>query len=131
MIGKNNPFNIRHSSGNYWKGQTGYKDGFCVFSRLEYGVRAAAIIVMRSYRARGVLTFSEIINTWAPSSENPTSSYIKFVCGKLSALPFDIPHRSEFPKLLHAMSCFEGDPVSVEFIEAVLEEFDIVPYKCR
>ena len=131
MIAKNNPFNIRNNIGNNWLGQTGSNKGFCVFSRLEYGVRAACIIVCRSYRKRGILTIQEIINTFAPSSENDTDKYIVFVCKMVMAFPFDIPSRSEFPFLLNAMSIFEGNRVSPEFISYVMETFKIVPYGCR
>lgn len=131
MIAKNNPFNIRNNIGNNWLGQTGSHKGFCVFSRLEYGVRSACIIVCRSYRKRGILTISEIVNAFAPPSENNTDKYIEFVCGVMNAFPFDIPVRSEFPILLHAMSVFEGNRVSEDFIKHVMESFKIVPYGCR
>lgn len=130
MIGKNNPFNIRVSNSR-WIGSDGETRGFVNFCSLEYGVRAAAILVMRTYRMKSVCTISEIINRFAPPSENNTQRYIDFVCGQMSCFPFDIPKRNEFSALLCAMSVYEGNPVSITDINEVLYEFNIKPYKCR
>lgn len=42
---KNNPFNIRYNPENNWKGQIEPKNGFCQFSDIRYGFRAAYIII--------------------------------------------------------------------------------------
>lgn len=78
----NNPFNIRHSSGQSFVGEIDPADGFCRFSNVGYSVRAA-ILILKSYRRRKVVSISDIISTWAPPSENPTSSYVSFVCNEL------------------------------------------------
>lgn len=131
MIGKNNPFNIRYSLGNKWIGQNGCTRGFADFSLLEYGIRAACILIMVSYRKKNAVTIAEIIERFAPSLENNTQKYISFVCGVLGCFPFDIPKRADFPKLLNAMSIFEGNPVSVKEITRVIDVFNIKPYKCK
>lgn len=132
MIGKNNPFNIRFVRSNHWIGQVGQTNGFVDFSWMEYGVRAVAMLVMRSYRSRGILTISEIINRYAPSTENNTDAYIDYVCSALGVFPFDIPeNKDEYCKLLAAMSRFEGNPVSVDIIKHVCEYFNINPIKKR
>lgn len=129
MIGKNNPFNLRYSHLNNWIGQTGQTRGFCDFQSIDYCIRAVAILVMRSYRKKNVLTISEIITRYAPPSENKTNDYISFVCNKMSAFPFDIPQRVEYPLLLRAMSIYEGNHVVLHDIMRVIDEFKIVPYK--
>lgn len=131
MIGINNPFNIRFKSFNKWLGQVGHTRGFCDFSSFDYGVRAACILIMRSYRKKDVLTISEIVNRFAPSSENDTGKYIDFLCSRMGCFPFDIPRCSDFPKLLSLMSKYEGNPVSSDYIADVIKLFHIVPYnKC-
>lgn len=131
MIGLNNPFNIRHTSGNNWLMSVGHTKGFVDFKNFDYGVRAACILIMRSYRKQGFLTISEIINRFAPPFENKTEKYIEYVCGCLGVFPFDIPRKDQFPLLLQSMSVFEGNPVPKDFIERVIDRFDIVPYKCK
>lgn len=79
MIGQNNPFNIRYSKKNHWIGQKGQKRGFCEFDNLAHGVRAAYVL-LTNYIRRGVDTPRKIISRYAPPSENPTQSYINYVC---------------------------------------------------
>lgn len=131
MIGQNNPFNIRYAHINHWIGQIGNTRGFCDFYHVNYGIRAACILVMRSYRKNNILTISEIIHKFAPPSENRTMHYIDFVCAGMSCFPFDIPTRDEFPILLHYMSKYEGNIVSISDIKDVIDEFGIKPYKCK
>ena len=134
MIGLNNPFNIRYSKGNNWIGQIGNNRGFCVFESVNYAIRAAAILIMRSYRKKDVLTISEIINRYAPSSENNTSAYVDFICQNMGIFPFDIPNsKSEYYLLLHYISVYEVSAccVTVEHIRQVCEYFGIVPYKLK
>ena len=132
MVGRNNPFNIRFSRNNQWIGQAGHTNGFVDFSEKIYGVRAAALLVLRSYRSKGILTISEIINRFAPSSENNTAKYVEYVCTQLGVFPFDIPkNKDEYYKLLAAMSRFEGNPVSYAVIEFVCKYFHINPINSR
>lgn len=77
---KNNPFNIRFSNNNNWVGQLTSDNGFCTFKSVDYGVRAMLMILYR-YNNIGISSIERIINRFAPSSENPTSSYVSFVSG--------------------------------------------------
>lgn len=78
-IRNNNPGNIRKSA-TVWAGQASSQTdpAFVQFSAPEYGIRAMAK-VLKTYLARGTDTISEIISTWAPSSENNTAAYIASV----------------------------------------------------
>ena len=108
MIARNNPFNIRYSPLNHWKGQVGYRKGFVLFRELKYGVRAAAYLFMKSYSSKGIKGIAEAIKRFAPPSENNTEAYVHFVCDKLSMLPFDYPQsKSDFFKLLHFVWKYE------------------------
>lgn len=124
MIGKNNPLNIRYSKANNWKGQTGHTRGFCNFSSLEFGVRAAIYLLFVSYRRKGAKTIAELITLFAPSSENDTDAYIKYVSDKCFTLPFVVPkYKSDVIDIIFYMARYEGNPISVDVIEKVYESY--------
>ena len=124
MIGKNNPLNIRYNPLNRWKGQTGQTKGFCDFSSLEFGVRAALYLVKVSYAKKGCKTYQEIIRRFAPPVENNSDSYVHFVCDKLSVLPFDVPYYPlDWVYLIHAMSIFEGNEIKKVTINNVYNKY--------
>lgn len=77
---QNNPLNIRYLPSNSWVGQTTPKQGFCQFDTLEHGIRAAVILICRSYRNKGIIKVSDIIKRFAPPFENDTLGYIQSVC---------------------------------------------------
>jgi hypothetical protein len=75
----NNPGNV--SDGAFAQRQPGYvgSDGrFAIFNSPEAGVNAQ-MALLNSYADRGFDTPAEILNRYAPSSENNTSSYLDFV----------------------------------------------------
>lgn len=75
----NNPGNVVDSP--FAQRQPGYvgSDGrFAIFESPEAGVNAQ-VALLNSYADRGFDTPAEILNRWAPSSENNTSSYLDFV----------------------------------------------------
>ncbi|MBE6291840.1 MAG: hypothetical protein E7091_05450 [Bacteroidales bacterium] len=104
----NNPLNIRYSSANNWKGQTGELSGFCVFDTPENGIRAA-MVNLKSYRKQGVVTIGDIVSRWAPPTENNTQNYIDFVCKKLGANISDEVEQDaqSYTALLQAMCIME------------------------
>lgn len=73
-----NPLNIRYSARNRWLGQVGEYRGFCVFSNVAYGFRAA-FVLLSNYIKQDTRTIEDIIKRWAPPSENDTERYISFV----------------------------------------------------
>ena len=79
-----NPLNIRFDRKTNWFGSK-LKDrkGFVQFAAFSYGYRAA-VMILRSYAKRGLKTVPQIIETWAPRSENDTEAYIKTVLFNLS-----------------------------------------------
>ena len=79
-----NPLNIRFSKNTNWLGsKLKGKHGFVQFAAFSFGYRAA-VMIMRSYAKRGLKTVPQIIETWAPRSENNTVAYIKTVLDNLS-----------------------------------------------
>lgn len=132
MIGKYNPLNIRYSYINHWMGQTGQTNGFCNFTSYVFGIRAAAYLLMRSYRRAGFRTYAELITRFAPSSENSTEKYIDFVCSGLHVMPFDVPETGkQFAGMIHRMWRFEQGCVpdwSAESIYHVINHYGLKPY---
>lgn len=105
---KNNPLNIRYSGFSRWQGLEGERKGFCEFSTLSYGIRAAAIILMRSYRNNGVDKLRSIVRRWAPASENPTENYLKFVRSKSKVMPDEaLRQPAQYALIIWAMAWFE------------------------
>lgn len=94
----NNPGNIDYHASNPWLGLDKDKpsDGrFCRFISPEYGIRAMAR-VLKNYTKRdglhgvggpGIDTVREVINRWAPPSENVTSAYVEQVAKALGVKP--------------------------------------------
>ena len=79
-----NPLNIRFSKDTNWMGsRLKGSQGFVVFAAFSFGYRAA-VMILRSYAKRGLKTVPQIIETWAPRSENNTVAYIKAVLDNLS-----------------------------------------------
>ena len=93
-----NPLNIRFSEKVNWMGSK-LKDnkGFVQFAAFSFGYRAA-VMILRSYAKRGLKTVPQIIETWAPRSENNTVAYIKCVLDNLSerqSEPFSVDYDTE------------------------------------
>jgi len=105
---KNNPLNIRYSGFNRWQGLEGERNGFCEFSELSYGIRAAAIILMRSYRKQGIDKMRSLVRRWAPPSENPTEKYLEFVRNKTKIWPDEaLRQPAQYALIIWAMAWFE------------------------
>jgi hypothetical protein len=110
-IRQNNPGNIERN-GIPWKGLNLDADGrFCTFENIEYGIRAAAIILSNYYRKHKILTIRQAIARWAPKNENNTALYVANVA-KWSGLPADWPIKLDaaetLVKLLPAMFRMEN-----------------------
>lgn len=107
-----NPLNIR--KGSRWLGLARHQDGeFCTFVSNVWGVRAACKI-LHSYARRGIRTVADIIQTWAPPSENDTSKYIQIVCSRTGFRPnhqIDVYDEDAMVALLLAMAWVECSTV--------------------
>lgn len=86
-IRNNNPFNIKYNNINKWKGQTGFNKGFCVFSDMEFGLRAGIYLLRKYINVYKLKSVKEIIGRFAPPSENATSAYISYVSNYLGVRP--------------------------------------------
>lgn len=131
-IRNHNPGNIDYHAINPWNGLDVGKpsDGrFCRFISPEYGIRAMAR-VLRNYTKRdglpgvggpGIDTVREVINRWAPPSENVTSSYVASVAKAVGVEPdttINIADRGVMTLLIEAIIRHENgqQPYSIELI---------------
>ena len=109
-IRNNNPLNIR--IGNKWKGRKlPNTDGaFDQFISVQWGYRAAFIILRNYINKHQCNSVAKIIARWAPSSENNTASYINTVCKKTGYKPDTVirPQYNDLSKLVYAMAWVES-----------------------
>ena len=121
-----NPLNIRRVAGTHWKGQCDEQtdNAFVQFRTIEFGLRAA-FVLLRTYSAKyHANCIRDIISRWAPPSENNTEKYIKNVClwtglGGLQRLT-----EEDWPRLVKAMARQEcGEVLSEETINRGFELF--------
>ncbi len=87
-IRNNNPLNIRYSLRNKWVGQGEPVGGLCTYDTSVNGIRAGAMLIQAHYDRRGAATIRDLIEIWAPASENNTEAYIRNV-EKLSGFRAD------------------------------------------
>ena len=92
-IRNHNPLNIRRSK-DQWKGLAEVQTdrAFCQFKSLEYGWRAAFVLLTRTYYHKYRLyTIRDIVSRWAPETDhNDTAAYIANV-SKLTGIGPDEP----------------------------------------
>lgn len=83
----NNPGNLRKSNAT-WEGMSNEQtdSAFVQFTTPDYGIRALGKLLQNYYKA-GYDTVRKIINRYAPSSENDTSSYVSHVSSLIGADP--------------------------------------------
>ena len=114
-----NPLNIRRVAGTRWKGQRAEQTDreFVQFSSVEYGIRAAFCLLETYRRKYKAVCIEDIINRWAPPSENATSEYIRTVCRLTGFGGKERLVEDQLPALIYAMAFVEcGAPISKETI---------------
>ena len=118
-IRNNNPLNIRHSA-DRWQGASDQQTdkSFVQFKTMAYGYRAAWKILQTYYEhfctQNKPFTVRNIIERWAPPTENDTEAYIKNVLilsaigGKEKLLPpSNVSSYGRLSRLMAAMTCIE------------------------
>lgn len=108
-IRNNNPGNIE--DGPFARSLPGYagSDGrFAIFNDLSSG-EGAQTRLLGSYVQRGFDTPAEIINRWAPPSDNnPTGAYINYVARRAGIGPNDRVTEDKIPLIAQAIREFEN-----------------------
>ena len=114
-----NPLNIRRVAGTRWKGQRAEQTDreFVQFSSVEYGIRAAFCLLETYRRKYKAVCIEDIINRWAPPSENDTRKYIETVCRLTGFGGKERLVEDQIPALVCAMAFVEcGALISKETI---------------
>ena len=131
-VRNHNQLNIRYLAQNKWLGlskTTPNVGGFCKFDCVDYGLRAAILLLLTYIRKRGCTTPRQIITRWAPPTENNTELYIQCVCGRADVHPdHALPTEgSPFNRFVVAMARQEsGIHLTEGDIERVRSTFAIV-----
>lgn len=131
-IRNHNPLNIRYVKANKWLGlskTTPNVSGFCKFDCVDYGLRAAILLILTYIRKRGCVTPRQIITRWAPPSENNTELYIQCVCGRAGVDPErPLPTAgSDFNRFVVAMARQEsGIHLTENDIERIRTTFNLI-----
>ena len=122
----NNPLNIRKVPGTRWQGEVlplrGSGEGagggsFVRFASMEYGIRAAFCILDTYRRKYQDVCVEDIINRWAPPSENDTRKYVETVCRLTGFGGKERLVEDQLPALIYAMAFVEcGAHISKETI---------------
>ena len=119
-IRNNNPLNIRRGR-SHWLGEAPQppKGGapFCKFESVEWGLRAA-FVLLRTYRNKyKAVCIRDIITRWAPPSENDTEKYISDLCKLTGFGGNERLTENDWPRLVQAMALIEsGMHLSSELI---------------
>ena len=134
-IRNNNPLNIKKTS-DIWLGlppnQT--DNTFFTFSAPVYGIRAATKILINYNKRYNIQSIQQIINRWAPPSENVTNTYVDFVAASVG-IPKNIPivfNVGMLVKIIKAMIVFENGEspyphsIIVEGVKAGLSNTQII-----
>jgi hypothetical protein len=81
-IRNNNPGNLEWGGFTKSLGATGPGDGgrFARFPTMEKGICAAATNLISYQEHFGIETIRQVVNRWAPGTENNVVSYIDFMC---------------------------------------------------
>lgn len=110
-VRNNNPLNIKR--GNNWNGETDIPNDpvFESFKAPKYGFRAGAKLLRNYQSLYGLNTVRELINRFAPNSENNTDTYVAFVAKEMGVSenePLNLSSDTTLAKLVHTMSKMES-----------------------
>ena len=124
----NNPGNIRRSRVRY-KGEVrpSRDPDFKEFSTMAYGYRAV-FVLLDTYRSRyGLTTIRQMLNRYAPPTENFTEGYVRFVADYSGVMPdevIDTRSEKDMIPIVAAMSKIEnGVAANIEDVERGWELF--------
>ena len=129
MKNYNNPLNIRYNKANCWLGQIEPRKGFCQFKELFYGYRAAVLLVLRYFKFN-VNTIRLVVSRWAPSIENNTDAYIRFVSKEMDKDPDTLLVEQDIKPLILAMSRIEQGEFYSSWADELCRVCDSLGVKC-
>ena len=87
------------------------------FTDIFYGLRAAIITIRNYHRKHGAKTLADIINRWAPPTENHTLDYLRFVARETGIAPLqevDFSDKSTIYCIIRAMAIYESNARNID-----------------
>ena len=112
-----NPGNIRQSKTRYKGERRPSRDSeFKEFESMAYGYRAMFVLLDTYSRRYGLCTIRQMLNRYAPPSENFTEGYIRFVFAKTGIAPDEIVNSRaarDMVPIVAAMSQIENGVAAV------------------
>lgn len=108
------PGNLRYDKKIHWHGlaQPPQDDGgYCIFTTALWGIRALARDLLVANEDDGLKTVMEIIDRFAPASENNTAAYIEAVCDAMGVEPdksLDLTDAGQLQVFAHAVILHEN-----------------------
>lgn len=132
MIEVNNPGNIRFTPHASWQGLSDPpfvdhgKGPFCSFTAPVYGLRAMMIIIAGYPAKHGVGTIDQLIDIWAPGSDNnPSDNYKEFV-SRETGIGIDdlicLTDETVLIPIVKAMVCFENGRDNVHYLDSLYQQ---------
>jgi hypothetical protein len=106
-----NPGNIEYGPFARGMGASGSDGRFAIFPSMVEGVCALARLLIVYYDkplANRIDTVREVINRWAPSSENDTNAYVMAVCHLCEVGPDDVLNLRDY-STLYWLTCAIGE----------------------
>lgn len=107
----NNPGNIRRSKVRY-EGEVPSSDvSFKAFRSMAYGYRAIFVLLDSYRRKYGLCTIRQMLNRYAPPTENFTEGYVRFVADCSGVMPdevIDTRSEKDMIPIVAAMSKIEN-----------------------
>lgn len=88
---------------------------FRQFESVEWGYRAIFMLLYTYYHRHGCRTLRQMIDRYAPPTENPTSAYLRFVSQRSGLDPdyvLDVTNASAMVEVVCAISHFENGVVA-------------------
>lgn len=128
-INNNNPLNIRIVTNQSWLGEKNPNtDGsFEQFQSVEYGIRAGLLLLLNYKYKYKKDTISEIIETFAPSSENDTQSYINFVANRTKIDKNKVLDIADYKEVIKAMIFQENSYEYSDYDEIFEKSVSLLP----
>lgn len=108
-VRNNNPGNIE--KGNNWLGESVvcHDERFECFETPEWGARALILTLVTYYNKHNLYLVLDIIERWAPSSENNTRAYLHFIEKRVGMSPdYVITNMLDIVNLAIAISEYEA-----------------------
>lgn len=125
-IRNNNPLNIRKND-IQWQGLSPEQNDsdFCQFINLNYGIRAAFVLLRTYHKKYHCDTITKVVSRWAPECENNTKAYIEAVAAH-SCVPadarFKFTDKNVVCRILWSMAWVEnGKEISFQYFENAYE----------